>query len=140
MIINSFQALYLATDADAARGRATSAIAGRALSRRNITSQFLDPDEYNLLLKHMDELYAMAASGGSQTSVDGVPDWILAACVDHLTLVGSFDDPGPVIDRLLEFKDAGIDRVALGIEHHEDARSASSGSTSSPPCSSSSTA
>jgi alkanesulfonate monooxygenase SsuD/methylene tetrahydromethanopterin reductase-like flavin-dependent oxidoreductase (luciferase family) len=115
--VNSFQVLYLAEDLETARRRATSEIADRALFRENITSEFLSREEYELLLEHTDELYAMAASGGAQTSVPGVPDRVIAACVDELTLVGTFDDPAPVIQRLREFRAAGMNRLALGIGH-----------------------
>jgi alkanesulfonate monooxygenase SsuD/methylene tetrahydromethanopterin reductase-like flavin-dependent oxidoreductase (luciferase family) len=118
--INSFQALYLADDMETARRRATSEIADRALFRENITSEFLSRDEFRLLLDNMDDLDAMAASGGAQTSVPGVPDRVLAACVDELTLVGTFDDPAPVIARLLAFRGAGMDRLALGIGHEAE--------------------
>jgi alkanesulfonate monooxygenase SsuD/methylene tetrahydromethanopterin reductase-like flavin-dependent oxidoreductase (luciferase family) len=120
-VINSFQPLYLAADHATARRQARSTIAWRALWRENITSEFLTREEYALLLDHMPALYAMAMSGGTQTSVDGVPDRILEACVEKLTVTGTFADPAPVVEQLLALRDAGLDRVALGIEHDPEA-------------------
>lgn len=115
--VASFQPLYLARDLATARAQATRSIAWRALWRRPITRGFLDDAEFALLLEHMDALYAMAGRRDGPTSIPGLPDRIVAACVEELTLTAPLDDPACVVERLAAFRDAGLDRVALGIEH-----------------------
>jgi hypothetical protein len=56
--------------------------------------------------------FAQAFAAGSQ-EVEGVPDGILDALVDNLTISGSPDNLEPVLEKLRHLKAAGLGGVAL---------------------------
>jgi 5,10-methylenetetrahydromethanopterin reductase len=116
---STYLAVSLADTEEQARLRARSLIYWRALWRRDVTEEFLDDQQHQLLADHMAKLHAMAVAGHF-SSIPGVPDSLIDRCVDRLTVVATFHDPTPLMQRLAMFYEAGIGRVMLGIDHEPE--------------------
>jgi alkanesulfonate monooxygenase SsuD/methylene tetrahydromethanopterin reductase-like flavin-dependent oxidoreductase (luciferase family) len=114
---NNFMAWYVYDDLAEARHEAKRWIGFRALFREYMMSEFMSPEDFQLILDHVPQIYAMAAK--DVDSVDGLPDRILDACVDHLTLTASTDDMDHVIEHLLELKAAGCTEISLELKKHQ---------------------
>ena len=114
---NNFMAWYVYDDLAEARHEAKRWIGFRALFREYMMSEFMSPEDFQLILDHVPQIYAMAAKDAD--SVDGLPDRILDDCVDHLTLTASSDDMDPVIEHLLELKAAGCNEISLELKKHQ---------------------
>jgi alkanesulfonate monooxygenase SsuD/methylene tetrahydromethanopterin reductase-like flavin-dependent oxidoreductase (luciferase family) len=114
---NNFMAWYVYDELAEARHEAKRWIGFRALFREYMMSEFMSPEDFQLILDHVPQIYAMAAK--DVDSVDGLPDRILDACVDHLTLTASTDDMDHVIEHLLELKAAGCTEISLELKKHQ---------------------
>ena len=83
----------------------------RGIFRPWLLAAFLGPDDVALVMASQ-AAFAKAFAAGSH-EVDGVPDRILDALVDNVTIAGSPDNLEPVLAKLRHFKAAGLGGVAL---------------------------
>ena len=113
---NNFLAWYVYPDAAEARFQARRWIGFRALFRDYMMLEFMNQEEFQQILDHMDEIYAMAPKNVDR--VEGLDDELLDRCVDELTLTGGEEDLDRIIEELLEFKRVGITEVSLTLESH----------------------
>lgn len=113
---NNFLAWYVYEDPAEARFEARRWIGFRALFRDYMMLDFMDQDEFQQILHHMDAIYAMAPANTDR--VEGLDDELLDRCVDHLTLTGGVEDLDRIIAELLEFKALGITEVAFKLQKH----------------------
>ena len=114
---NNFMAWYVYDDPAEARFEARRWIGFRALFRDYMMKEFISDEEFQILLKHMPEIYAMAPN--NVDSVDGVPDELLDRCVDELTLTGGVEDLDHIIEHMLEFKALGVTEICLELKNHQ---------------------
>ncbi len=115
--LNNFMAWYVYDDLAEARHEAKRWIGFRALFREYMMSEFMSPEDFQLILDHVPQIYAMAAKDAD--SVDGLPDRILDDCVDHLTLTAATDNMDHVLEHLLELKAAGCTEISLELKKHQ---------------------
>jgi alkanesulfonate monooxygenase SsuD/methylene tetrahydromethanopterin reductase-like flavin-dependent oxidoreductase (luciferase family) len=83
----------------------------RGIFRPWLLAEFLPADDVALVMARQ-SAFAEAFAAGSHI-VDGVPDRILDALVEHVTISGSPDDLEPVLAKLRHFKAAGLGGIAL---------------------------
>jgi hypothetical protein len=114
---NNFMAWYVYDDPAEARFEARRWIGFRALFRDYMMKEFVSDDEFQILLAHMPDIYAMAPNNTDK--VAGVPDELLDRCVDKLTLTGGVNDLDGIIEHLLEFKAIGVTEVCLELKNHQ---------------------
>ncbi len=115
---NNFMAWYIYDDAAEARHEARRWIGFRALFRDYMMLEFMSPEDFQLILDHIPEIYAMAPK--NEDSVEGLPDHLLDLCVDKLTLTGGVEDLDRVIEHLLEFKALGVTHICLELKNHQE--------------------
>jgi len=114
---NNFMAWYVYDDLAEARHEAKRWIGFRALFREYMMSEFMNAEDFQLILDHVPQIYAMAAKDAD--SVAGLPDRILDDCVDHLTLTAATDGMDHVLEHLLELKAAGCTEISLELKKHQ---------------------
>jgi len=117
MRFNNFMAMYIYDDLAEARHEARRWIGFRALFREYMMREFMSPEEFEVIMAHIPEIYAMAPK--NESSVAGVPDALLDKCVDNLTLTGTPDDMDHVIEHLLEYKAIGVTEVCIELKKHQ---------------------
>jgi len=117
MRFNNFMAMYIYDDLAEARHEARRWIGFRALFREYMMKEFMTLDEFEIIMAHIPEIYAMAPK--NESSVAGVPDALLDKCVDNLTLTGTPDDMDHVIEHLLEYKAIGVTEVCIELKKHQ---------------------
>ncbi len=83
----------------------------RGIFRPWLLAAFLAPDDVALVMAS-EPAFAQAFAAGSH-EVDGVPDRILDALVENVTISGSPENLEPVLAKLRHFKAAGLGGVAL---------------------------
>lgn len=106
-----FTAWHVYADRQQARNEARRWLLLRGIFRPWLLAGFLSPDDVALVMASQ-PAFARAFAAGSH-EVDGVPDRILDALVDNVTITGSPDDLEPVVEKLRELKAAGLGGVAL---------------------------
>lgn len=114
---NNFMAWYVYDDPAEARFEARRWIGFRAIFRDYMMKEFVNDEEFQILLDHMPAIYDMAPK--NVASVDGVPDELLDRCVDKLTLTGSVDELDRIIEHLLEYKALGVTEVCMELKNHQ---------------------
>ena len=117
MKFNNFMAWYVYEDAEEARHEAKRWIGFRALFRDYMMMEFMSEEEFQQILDHIPEIYAMAPK--NEDSVEGLPDELLDRCVDHLTLTGHVSELDRIIEHLLEYKEAGMQEVCIELKNHQ---------------------
>jgi 5,10-methylenetetrahydromethanopterin reductase len=110
-------AWYVYDDPAEARHEAKRWIGFRALFRDYMMLEFMGPEDFQRILDHIPEIYAMAAKDAD--SVEGLPDRLLDLCVDKLTLTGGIEDLDRIIEHLLEFKAIGVTHICLELKKHQ---------------------
>lgn len=113
----NLMAWYVYDDLAEARHEAKRWIGYRAIFREYMMREFLSKEEFQTILDHIPEIYAMAPANAS--SVEGVPDSLMDKCVDNLTLTGTIDNLDKIIEHLLEFKAAGVTNITLELKKHQ---------------------
>jgi 5,10-methylenetetrahydromethanopterin reductase len=83
----------------------------RGIFRPWLLAGFLEPGEVDLVMASQ-PAFAKAFAAGSHL-VEGVPDRILDALVENVTICGTPDDLEPVLAKLRHLKAAGLGGVAL---------------------------
>jgi alkanesulfonate monooxygenase SsuD/methylene tetrahydromethanopterin reductase-like flavin-dependent oxidoreductase (luciferase family) len=114
---NNFMAWYVYDDPAEARFEARRWIGFRAIFRDYMMKEFVNDEEFQILLDHMPAIYDMAPK--NVASVDGVPDELLDRCVDKLTLTGGVDELDRIIEHLLEYKALGVTEVCMELKNHQ---------------------
>ena len=108
---NVFTAWHVYQDRDHALREARRWLLLRGIFRPWLLAEFLAPADVDLVMAS-EAAFANAFAAGSHL-VEGVPDRVLDEMVDKLTVSGSPDNLGPVIDKLRQLRDAGLGSVAL---------------------------
>lgn len=83
----------------------------RGIFRPWLLAEFLAPDDVALVMTSQPAFVRAFAAGSHE--VDGVPDRVLDALVDNVTVAGTPDNLDPVLAKLQHLKDAGLGGVAL---------------------------
>jgi 5,10-methylenetetrahydromethanopterin reductase len=83
----------------------------RGIFRPWLLAEFLAPDDVALVMASQ-AAFTQAFAAGSHL-VDGVPDRILDALVEHVAICGTPDNLEPVLAKLRQLKAAGLGGVAL---------------------------
>lgn len=113
---NNFMAWYVYDDPEEARHEARRWIGYRAIFREYMMREFLSKEEFEMILAHIPAIYAMAEK--NESSVEGLPDYLLDACVDNLTLTGGVNKLDHIVEHLLEFKAVGMTHVSIALKSH----------------------
>lgn len=108
---SSFTAWHVYADEQQARNEAKRWLLLRGLFRPWVLQEFLEPREIDLIMSSQ-PAFVKAFSAGSHR-IEGIPDALADKLVDHLTLTGTTDDSGKVIEELLGYKRAGLSSVSL---------------------------
>ena len=106
-----FTAWHVYDDEAEARREARRWLLLRGIFRPWLLADFLAPADVELVMKSQGA-FARAFTAGSHL-VEGVPERVLDALVDHVTLCGTPRSIDRVIDRLRHLRDAGLGGVAL---------------------------
>ncbi len=83
----------------------------RGIFRPWLLAEFLAPDDVALVMASQPAFARAFASGSHE--VAGVPDRVLDALVDNVTVTGTTDNLAPVVAKLTHLKAAGLGGVAL---------------------------
>lgn len=113
---NNFLAWHVYDDAERARREARMWLGYRGLFRRWVLNTFMSDADYDVIEAHKAEIYSMVPR--KAWSVPGVPDTLLDACVDNLTLTGTPAAVPRFVAHLREMEAAGCTDVVL--ELHEE--------------------
>lgn len=111
LAINNLLAWHVKPDRAAAYAEARRKLWVRGIWERARNVPFLDAAACDQIEKNLPGLALAYQRGEDPVSV--VPQEILDALVDGLTLTGSSNDLTPVIDELLAFRRAGVSEVGL---------------------------
>ena len=114
---NNFMAMYVYDDLAEARHEARRWIGFRAIFREYMMREFMDADEFQQILDHIPQIYAMAPK--NESYVEGLDDELLERCVDKLTLTGTTADLDGIIEHLLEFKALGVTEICIELKKHQ---------------------
>ena len=108
---SAFAAWHVYADRRHAFAEARQWLVLRGIFRPWVLGEFLDPADVDLVMNSAPAFWAAFRAGSAQ--VEGVPDTVLDALVEHLTFTGTPDELDLMIDKLLKFSMAGLDSVAL---------------------------
>ena len=111
LLFSNFTAWHVYPDRTAARGEARRWLLLRGLFRPWVLETFLDAGDVDLVMNSQPAF--LKAFREKTGNVEGVPDAILDALVDHLTLTGSPDRLEPLVQKLRNLRDAGVNHLAL---------------------------
>lgn len=106
-----FTAWHVYPDRHQARREARRWLLLRGIFRPWLLAEFLAADDVALVMANQ-AAFARSFAAGSPV-VDGVPDRVLDALVENLTICGSPDDLEPVLVRLRHLKASGLKGIAL---------------------------
>lgn len=106
-----FTAWHVYPDLQRARREARRWLLLRGIFRPWLLGGFLDPPDVDLVMASQ-AAFARAFAAGSP-DVEGVPDRILDALVDNVTLTGTPAAMDGLLERLVELRAAGLRAVAL---------------------------
>lgn len=116
-MLNNFFAWHVYEDKDKAVREARQWLPLRGLFRRWVVSTFLNDEDYDVIESHKSDFFNALATQSSD--IEGVPERILTALVDNLTLTGSADEIDSIIERMKAFKGAGL--TSLSLRLYQDA-------------------
>jgi alkanesulfonate monooxygenase SsuD/methylene tetrahydromethanopterin reductase-like flavin-dependent oxidoreductase (luciferase family) len=114
----NFVAWHVYADRQRALREATMWLGYRGLFRRWVLNTFMTDAEYDVIEAHKAEIYGMVPK--KSWSVPGVPDALLASCVENLTLAGTPADIPRFVAHLRKMRDAGCTDIVLEL-HDEPA-------------------
>ena len=107
---SNFVAWHVYDDLERARTEARQWLAFRGMFRRWVCTTFISDVDYDLLESKQAEFYR-AATGGPP--VADVPDRLLDALIDNLTITSTSRDLRPAVEHLRALREAGLTQVAL---------------------------
>ncbi|MCC5794288.1 MAG: LLM class flavin-dependent oxidoreductase [Chromatiales bacterium] len=119
-MFSNFMAWHVHEDRAQAVREARQWLGYRGLFRRWVITAFLCDEDYDIIEANRERIYAAAQM--AEPVVPGVPDRILDALVENLTLTGDHGDLPSIIGHLRAMQDAGLTHVALELRQ-EPARS-----------------
>jgi len=108
---NAFTAWHVYNDADEARREARQWLLLRGIFRPWLLAEFLNPDEVALVMDSQEAFVAAFRAGSGE--VEGVPDHILDALVDNITLCGPVADLEGKLAKLRRYAEAGLGAISL---------------------------
>jgi 5,10-methylenetetrahydromethanopterin reductase len=108
---NAFIAWHVYRDAEKARREARQWLLLRGIFRPWLLAEFLNPDEVSLVMDHQQAFVAAFRAGSPD--VDGVPDHVLDALVDNITLCGAVADLDGKLAKLRRYAQAGLSAISL---------------------------
>jgi len=114
--ISNFKAWHIYEDRNEAIREARQWIAYRGLFRRWVITTFLSDADYDLIEAQKAGLYAATELGAD--AISGIPERVLDALVDNLTLAGHISELDSKIAYLAELKSAGVSAVTLELRQH----------------------
>ena len=109
--VDNFIAWHVYDDVDTARKEARQWLALRGLFRRHVITTFLSDADYDLIDAKKASFFNALARRTHE--IDGVPERILDALVDNMTLCSPIEEIDDVIAHLREFAAAGLTDIAL---------------------------
>ena len=83
----------------------------RGIFRPWLLAEFLDPDDVSLVMDRQQAFVAAFRAGSPD--VDGVPDRVLDALVDNITLCGTLADLDSKVEKLQHYAQAGLGAISL---------------------------
>jgi len=108
---NAFTAWHVYRDADEARREARQWLLLRGIFRPWLLAEFLNPEEVSLVMEKQQAFVAAFRAGSPD--VDGVPDHVLDALVDNITLCGAAADLDGKLQKLQHYSEAGLGAISL---------------------------
>jgi 5,10-methylenetetrahydromethanopterin reductase len=108
---SAFTAWHVYADAGQARREARRWLLLRGIFRPWLLGEFLEPDDVELVMASQPAFVQAYVDGSHE--VAGVPDRVLDALVDNVTVCGGTADLDAVIVRLRHLADAGLGGLAL---------------------------
>ena len=115
-VTNAFTAWHVYGDAGEARREARQWLLLRGIFRPWLLAEFLAPDEVTLVMDSQQAFVAAFRAGSPD--VDGVPDRVLDALVDHITLCGPVTELDDKLEKLKRYAQAGLGAISLRLYAH----------------------
>jgi len=109
----SFTAWHVYADKEQARREACQWMLLRGLFRPWILREFLSEEAVQLVMNNAQSF--VDAFVAKTHKIKNVPDEVLDALVDNLTVTGSLDDTDKLVGHLLEYKKIGVQSIQLRI-------------------------
>ncbi|HHQ13936.1 MAG TPA: LLM class flavin-dependent oxidoreductase, partial [Chromatiales bacterium] len=106
---NAFTAWHVYADQDQARREARQWLLLRGIFRPWLLAHFLEPDDVELVMNNQ-AAFVEAFRAGSP-DVAGVPDRVLDALVDHVTICAGLEDLDAMVDKLRAYEHAGLGAI-----------------------------
>jgi alkanesulfonate monooxygenase SsuD/methylene tetrahydromethanopterin reductase-like flavin-dependent oxidoreductase (luciferase family) len=116
--VNTLIAWHVKPDRAAAYTEARRMLWVRGIWERARIEPYLSGAECDLVQKSLGAWQKAYAEGSPQ--VPGVPEKVVDALVDNMTLTGDYGDLDRLVAKLREFRDAGIDEVSLRLYDEPD--------------------
>ena len=114
--VNNFWAWHVKADLQQARNEARRELVWRGVLQRWHIEPFLEPQDVELVEQHWHAF--LAAFMRRSPVIENVPDRVIDALVDGLTLSGSLDDLDPILHKIKALQAAGMNEIALRL--HDD--------------------
>jgi 5,10-methylenetetrahydromethanopterin reductase len=108
---SAFTAWHVYADADRARREARRWLLLRGIFRPWLLEDFLDPADAALVMRSRPAFFKAFVAGSPD--VEGVPEPVLDAMVDNLTICGSLDRLDQALEKLAKLRAAGLGGLAL---------------------------
>ena len=114
--VSNFWAWHVKADREAARKEARRELIIRSMLSKDHIGPFLEPDDCQVVWSNIAAFFG--AYHDRSGDIQGVPDRIVDALIDGITTTGDLSEMDRHVARLQEFKDAGLDELALRL--HDD--------------------
>ena len=108
---NNFLAWHVYDEQDRGSAEARQWLALRGLFRRWVITTFLDDSDYDIVEANMQAFFQ--ALGGQTDAIENVPDHIIEALIENLTINGGPKTIDRVAEKLDAFRQAGLTEIAL---------------------------
>ncbi len=115
---SNFTAWHVYADRAAALAEARQWLAFRGMFRREVCTTFMSDADYDLVESKQAEFYRAALGG---PAVGGVPQRVMDALLDNLTVCGTPDEMPRHLAHLSGLRDAGLTHVALRLYREVEA-------------------
>ena len=114
---------HVKANRDASFREARQWISYQGIFRRDVLTEFMSEEEYNLVAANEANFYH--ATHSRSDHIEGVPDALVERIINKLTSTGSLDELDEKIDFLTQFKDTGLNGLTVrfygSFEEHMDA-------------------
>lgn len=118
LYLNNFFAWHVKRDRDAAVAEARQELVWRGVLQHAYIAPVLSAAECELVEQNWDSF--LAAFINKTPDIEGIPDDVVDRLLDHLTFTGGLDEVDRVVDELRQFRDAGLDEIALRLHREPD--------------------